>query len=112
MILPPDTSINKDLFILKAYYLNGKPKFIGGSLSNSSLQFQGNFISYYSNGHKKIVGAYNNNVLNGDVMEYYPNGKFYSRQEYMKTNTALQNLLLEDCADSTGKVLAKDGNGS
>ena len=111
MILPPDTSINKDLFVLKAYYFTGKPKFIGGSTSNSILNFQGNFMSFFPNGHKKSAGAYDNSEVVGDMVKYYPGGSFYSRQNFAKTNIGVANVLLADCSDSTGKVLAKDGNG-
>jgi len=112
LIVPPDTSINKDLFILKAYYLNGKPRFVGGSLSSSVLKFQGNFINYFPNGHRMSLRAYNNGMLTGDAIEYYPNGKFYCKQSYVKVGANGNQQLLKDCSDSTGNVLAKDGNGS
>ncbi len=35
VILPPDTSVDKKLFIVKEYYSNGKIGLIGNSITNS-----------------------------------------------------------------------------
>ena len=113
VILPPDTSVDKNLFIVKEFYRNGKIRLMGNSTTNNlSLKFQGPQITYFPNGHKMRVKNFENGEPLGDETEYYPNGKFYNKKSYTKTVTEETQLLLKDCSDSTGKVLAQNGNGT
>ena len=106
-ILPPDTSIDKNLYRVNEFYPNGKLRLLGGSLTKTmGLKFQGTQITFYQNGHKMKVASYDNGQPVGDLIGYYPNGKLYyvmyqrgGRQYY------------DECRDSTGKILAKNGNG-
>ena len=47
----------------------------------------------------------------GDIFVYYPNGRFYNKKSVVKTVTEESELQFRDCSDSTGKVLAENGNG-
>ncbi len=107
-ILPPDTSIDKSLFIVKEFYPNGKIGLIAGSLTNTlPLRLQGSYIAFFANGHKKDIKNFDKGIPVGDLIEYYPNGKLYDIKTYKPDN----KLFLKQCNDSTGTVLAEDGNG-
>lgn len=111
-ILPPDTNVNKKLFIVEEFYKNGKRRFITGSRTNDFyMKLQGLFVGFFPNGHRMTVSNYENGEQVGDEIEYYPNGKFYNKKSYVKTVTEETELLLKDCKDSTGNVLAEGGNG-
>jgi len=108
VILPPDTSVDKSLFVVNEYYPNGRIKLITGSKTNNlDLKFQGSYIGYFPNGHKKNIGNYDNGEPVGDVVEYYPNGKLYNIKTYMQE----KKLKYLECRDSIGAVLAENGNG-
>src|ERR1700721_2403363 len=63
VILPPDISVDKNLFIVKEYYKNGKVRLIGNSRNNDlNLKFEGTQICFFSNGHKMRISSYNNGV--------------------------------------------------
>jgi len=79
-ILPPDSSVSKDLFIVKGYYPNG---------------------------NKSKVTNFNQGETVGNTTDYYPNGKVYT----MVNNVDSGKMLLLQCNDSTGVVLAEHGNG-
>jgi TonB family protein len=112
-ILPPDTSIDKNLFIIKEFYSNGKLALLGNSTTHElgKLIFQGPQIIFFPNGHKASVKNYENGQPAGDVIEYYPNGRFYNKKSYVRTITEETELHFKDCNDSTGKVLSENGNG-
>ncbi|MFI5140037.1 MAG: TonB family protein [Sphingobacteriales bacterium] len=112
LILPPDTVVDKNLFIVEEFYKNGKRRLITGSRTNDlNMKLQGLFIGFFPNGHRMKVSNYENGEPVGDQIEYYPNGKFYNKKSYVKTFTEETELLLKDCKDSTGNVLAEGGNG-
>jgi TonB family protein len=118
-ILPPDTSVDKDKFIVKEYYPDGKIRYISSSRTNE-LQvidpknpwyyrpiLEGGCISFFPNGHKMKISNYENGVPVGDEVQYYPNGKLYTNKTYTKD----KKLLCNECRDSTGKVLVENGSG-
>ena len=109
MILPPDPMINKKLFIVKEFHRNGVVAIIGNSKTNvlSKLQFEGASVIFYPNGQRMQVANYLNGQLSGDVMSYYPNGKLYTVKSYYPN----KRPFLKQCNDSTGVVLAENGNG-
>ena len=110
VILPPDTSIDAKLFIVKEFYSNGKLGLIGNSTTNTlaNLKFQGSQITFFQNGHKKIFQNFENGNLVGDITEYYPNGRLYCIRRISKYGT---KVFLIDCNDSTGTKLAENGRG-
>lgn len=108
VVMPPDTVVDKNLFIVKGFYMDGKTRFTGTSKNKTPrFKYQGTLIAYFPNGAKKRTMSYENGIVLGDVVEYYPNGKLYN----IKTNSAEKSVLFKECRDSTGKVLAENGNG-
>jgi TonB family protein len=107
--MPPDPNVDKNLFIVKEFYPNGKLGLVGSSSTNSlnNLKFQGTQITFYLNGHKKAIRNFNNGYPVGDVIEYYPNGKLYDIKTYTKNKT----LYLKQCNDSIGNIIAENGSG-
>jgi len=107
-ILPPDSSVSKDLFIVKGYYPNGKQRFTCFSATSAlPLKPQGELTEYYPNGNKSKVTNFNQGETVGNTTDYYPNGKVYT----MVNNVDSGKMLLLQCNDSTGVVLAEHGNG-
>ena len=95
-------------------YLDGKQKMVGFTLNNSNdILLSGKCVRYYQNGNVKSVIIYQRGVPISDVTEYYPNGKLYFTgkfgSEERPYNQKLTNL--SECRDSTGKVLAVNGEG-
>lgn len=108
LILSPDTNADKKLFVVNDYYKNGKLRMQGKSSNNKSyLHCEGTFIEYYQNGQQKSVKNYRDNRLLGEIMEYYPNGKLYLSGNYENDS----KLIINECRDSTGKILVQSGNG-
>jgi TonB family protein len=113
VVLPPDTTVDKNLFIIKSFYPNGKLKFMTGASTNIlPLKFQGTYIEFYPSGHKRFIKNYDKGIETGDIIQFYPNGRFYCKKSFLKTATNESELLFKDCSDSTGKVLAENGNGN
>ncbi len=107
-VLPPDTSIDAKLYRVSEYYPNGKPRLITSSKTNDiNLLYQGRYIAYFPNGKKRKIGNYENGEPLGHEVDYYPNGRFYSSKDYIDA----KKVLLKDCRDSTGNILAENGNG-
>ncbi len=107
MILPPDTSVDKNLFVVKEYYKNGKLKMVGSSKNNKTLKFQGPRVFFFQNGHRSLMSTYEDGEPLGDELAYYPNGKLY----YNTTYKADHKPLCYELRDSTGQVLTQGGNG-
>ena len=107
LVITPDTSVDKTLFQVKDYYLTGKLKMMGNSsVWTSNVNLQGSCIEFYPNGHKKLICNYQGGHREGAIIESYPNGKVYLTGNYQNGR-----LNLVSCNDSTGKVLAENGNG-
>lgn len=118
-ILPPDTSVDKNLFVVKEYYPDGKIRYISNSKTRKLTVIdpkfpdfykpvlQGACISFFPNGHKMKIENFEDGDQVGDETEYYPNGKIYCT----KTRTLNEKLICDECRDSTGKVLVQNGNG-
>jgi TonB family protein len=108
VILPPDTSVDKNLFIVKEFYITGKIRLVGNSMTNNlDLKFQGSVVVFFPNGHRKRISSYEKGAPFGDEIEYYPNGKLYSIKNYSLAG----KVILTQCNDSTGNVIAKQGQG-
>ena len=119
--MPADNSTGETLYPVLEYYANGKRKLSGASKTRSSdLLLQGSCIRFFPNGRRKSVMTYKDGYPVDDVLEYYPNGKLYSDQKYSpdietvyinQKLTINRKLFLMECRDSTGKILAENGNG-
>jgi TonB family protein len=108
VVLPPDTSVDKKLYVVYEYYPNGKVKLVTNSKTNDiNLQYEGRYIGYFPNGRKKSTGRFENGNPIGHEVEYYPNGKIYIIKNYLPDGKAF----FGDCRDSLGNVLTENGNG-
>jgi TonB family protein len=109
LILPPDTSIDKNLFIVKEFYRSGKVAMICKSTTNivGKLKFEGTQVVFFPNGRRMQITNYLNGQISGDVLNYYPNGKLCT----VKIYSPGKRPFLKQYNDSTGIVLAENGNG-
>lgn len=110
LLLPPDTTVDRDLIVINDFYMNGKRKLIARSYMNSinfAQGLQGTALEYYESGRRKSIRSYERGKPQGDWVEYYKNGRPYTEITY----TGKDSLYLKTCYDSTGKVLAENGRG-
>jgi len=100
----PNTGLYKVVEINK----NGTPRLITNSRTRVDLfKMEGVTTIYFPNGKKRSVGIYKNGEIAGDVVYYYPNGKFY-----MSLTLDTDKLMhISESRDSTGKPLVDKGNG-
>lgn len=106
-VYPSKAAADSGLFVVRQFYKNGKIRSEGLSKTNSAYpRLQGIYTNYFANGNKMTVRHYTDGKQDGEETGYYPNGKFY----YSKTYSAGKQLFNE-YRDSTGNVLAKNGNG-
>jgi TonB family protein len=90
------------------YYKDKTPRFVGKSSKPNIVIYEGQCRHYYPSGKRMDIATYKAGLRDGDSYEYYKNGKLYLH----KTYAAGKELLVMDCADSTGKVLLANGNGT
>ncbi|MDP9079544.1 MAG: TonB family protein [Bacteroidota bacterium] len=108
VVLPPDTSVDKTMYVVCEYFKNGKLGLITGSKTKDiNLLYQGKFITYFPNGKKKKIGNFVDGRQIGQEVAYYPNGNVHTVKDYQTDGT----VFFRDCRDSTGSVLAENGNG-
>ena len=111
-ICPPEPGGNPGLFVVEAYYNDGIKLFHAYSLTSQfPLKLQGHYITYSKNGLKISDRTFENGEIMGDQILYFPNGQLYTktRKEIGINDTT---LFYKECRDSTGKVLAENGNGT
>lgn len=110
VVAPPDSAVDKKLFVVYEYYPNGKVRLVTNSRSKDiNLVYQGRYIAYFPGGRKKRMGVYNKQGFrSGHEVEYFPNGKLHSIVDY----DAEGNVHYTECRDSTGAIIAKNGNGN
>lgn len=129
-IMPPDKSVDADLYRVYDFYMDGKPKRVANSLTGTiNVVLDGSSISYFDNGKRKNTMEFKNGRVVNYITNYYPNGELYTTfkiddsnnnyyrnyyQDYIYNNdyyNRYANLLIVECRDSTGKILAANGNG-
>lgn len=128
--------VEDSLYTVYDYYLNGKIKFTGKSKWKSyDLSLEGTSVEFFKNGHKRRICTFDKGVKKGDILTYFPNGALNTiktipevdRSNYegifrqIKTETqmksynnfmdSLNRIVLKQCQDSTGKILAENGSG-
>lgn len=110
VVSPPDSSIDKKLYVVYEYYPNGKVRLMTNSRSKDiNLLYQGKYIAYFPDGRKKRIGTYDKQGHPaGHEVQYYPNGKLQSIINY----NAEGNVVYSECRDSTGKTMAGNGSGN
>jgi TonB family protein len=127
VILPPDTTVDKDLYRVFDYYMNGKRKSVATSLTGTvNSVLDGTCMNYFPNGRRKSTVQYKNGYIVGNITDYYPNGEIYEILKVEKNDNYYDNdnyyhgyanyfggysfKIIELC-DSTGKILATNGTG-
>lgn len=95
-----------NLYAVNEHYLDGTSKSMGYSSKIDPPVYEGQYISYYKNGKKKMVASYKKGKLIDTAYSYYPNGKLYTIIGYSATAKYIKSV-----KDSTGKDLVVDGNG-
>jgi TonB family protein len=105
------------VYLVKDFYMSGKPKLICKSLSDKNLYAQGSCVQFYPNGKKKSITNYEKGQQIGEDMQLYPNGKPYTMVKHVIDGTPTQYAFetktsLIECRDSTGNLLAQDGKGT
>ena len=108
VILPPDTSIDKNLFRVSEYYNNGKIRMVCGSTTNDlKLKFDGIQLTFFPNGRRMRIKSFSNGIPVANTTEYYPSGTLYC----IKDDSTNNKVFLKQCNDSTGYILTENGNG-
>jgi|GEM_PF-1370851 len=106
-ILPRKEENGKKLFPVIEYYTNGQRKLVATSSTNKfPLVMEGSYLRFFPNGKRQGSVTVQKGKPVGDELSYYPNGKFYSLRKHEK-----DKVQLIECRDSTGTVLAENGNG-
>jgi TonB family protein len=106
-IMPMKEENGQKLFPVFEYYPNGKQKLVAASRTNKfPLIMEGLYLRFFPNGKRQSAVTVQNGQPVGDELSYYPNGKFYSVRKHEKNK-----VFLIACKDSTGRVLAENGNG-
>ncbi|WP_214070010.1 energy transducer TonB [Mucilaginibacter sp. dw_454] len=111
VVLPPDSG--SKLFNITEYYKDKTRKLVGKSWAADKMQFDGQVQSFYPSGKKQEMSNYKNARKLGDSYEYYPNGKLYVHKKYLADDERVNGIseLMLDCRDSTGAMLATNGEG-
>ena len=104
MVIKPPAG--EKLYIVHDLYPNGKSKLLTHSIKPNGNGFEGYSLEFYPTGVKKSDEIYRNNELTGPVTSYYPTGKLYLTGTY--TNGI---LIINQCRDTLGNILATDGTG-
>jgi TonB family protein len=119
-ILPGDSSTGIWAYPFTELYKNGKRKKVGYTLMQTqNLQLHGNILSFYVSGKKQSIIAYEKGQQIGNSVFYYPNGKLWKltiekdepSNKPFPANPIRHVSILQECRDSTGKVLTENGNG-
>ncbi|SMD12759.1 energy transducer TonB [Pedobacter nyackensis] len=99
------------LFIVNEHYLDGSIKSRGLSSLIDPVLYQGQYISYFKNGRKQMMGTYKMGKLIDTAMHYYPNGNLYTVIGYQTMKDGKTSKYIKSVKDSTGKDLVVDGKG-
>lgn len=100
-----------DLYIVNEYFLDGTNKSMGYSSKIDPPLYEGQHISYYKNGKKKLVALYKKGKQVDTAYSYYPNGNLYTIVGYSATADGKTTKYIKSVKDSTGRDLVTDGNG-
>lgn len=100
-----------ELYPVSEHFLDGTTKSMGHSSKIDPPMYEGQYISYYKNGKKKMMGSYKKGKLVDTVHHYYPNGNLYMVTGYSPKSEGKTPSFIKSVKDSTGKDLVIDGNG-
>jgi TonB family protein len=99
------------LYVVNEHYLDGTTKSTGLSSKVNPPVYEGQYISYYRNGKKKMVANYDKGKLADTAYQYYPNGNLYTVIAYAIAPDGKTSSYIKCVKDSTGKDLVTDGSG-
>jgi antitoxin component YwqK of YwqJK toxin-antitoxin module len=101
------------LFGIVDYYRNSKPKLMGKSSTIDPPVFEGQCVTFYSNGKRESVFSYTGGILTGTGYFFYPNGKLHATLEYdsVLTKPAEERASIVSCLDTNGTALVTNGTG-
>ena len=69
-----DYNSNKERYEISEYYSSGKIALRGATKDKDRIILDGDVISYYENGNKKVASKYTATYLNGPQYKWYENG--------------------------------------
>lgn len=114
IVRQPDST--STVFDVLEFYSNGVHKLAGKSTRVDPPEFEGQCVTYYSNGKRQSLASYKNGVKMGADMEFYPNGRLYTQFLYTENtdnntpdNADAYRVITNN--DSLGIVQVADGNG-
>lgn len=112
IMFPADSSTGIKINNVKEFDKDNKLKLTGRAMiyvngTNLNMKFVGKCLEYFNNGRLKAQTNFKNNFPD-DKNLYYSNGQLYAIEKFMIVG---DKYLLMECRDTTGKVLAKKGNG-
>lgn len=113
VVSPPDSSIDKKLYVVYEYYPNGKVRLMTNSRSKDiNLLYQGKYIAYFPDGRKKRIGTYDKQGHPaGHEVQYYPNGKLQSIINYnAEGNLFTANAAIQQVRQWPGMAAETGGN--
>lgn len=107
---------------VKEFYIKNNNLKLAGTarvyIDNNSafLTFDGSLTEYYPNGHPENIINYHNGKEVGLLTGYFPNANLHAIKKHRgNPNDRFRidrNFYLLECHDTTGKILAQDGNGT
>ncbi|OCX51214.1 hypothetical protein BEL04_21160 [Mucilaginibacter sp. PPCGB 2223] len=117
-----DADSDTGFYNIKEYYRDGKLKLVGKTSTTNGSMLQGQCVSFFPSGKRKTIATYNRGRPQGDVYNYYPNGKLYNVSVFGNVSTfgsttvntsdlMSAGTIVKACYDTTGKVLLENGNG-
>lgn len=108
LFIMPETRLDKQkLYPVLSFYPDGKRRMIAtSSVRSTTIVLEGTQMMFFRNGKRSSVTSYKKGIPIGEQVTYYPNGQIYTRKDFQKNQT-----LLIECRDSTGLILAENGNG-
>ncbi|MBK0379027.1 energy transducer TonB [Mucilaginibacter segetis] len=110
LLITPHEKTNDMLTTVNDFFINGKQKLMAQTFKQSVYEVEngwnGSYIEYFDTGKRKCIKTYKSGKLIGESVIYYPNGKLYNEIIYKDTVA-----YLKECRDTTGNVLAENGNG-
>lgn len=112
VMFPANSSSGIKINNVKEFYKDNKLKLTGKAIiyvngTIISLNFVGQTKEYSSNGKLTVLTNYKNSFPDNENL-FYPNGQLYANEKYIVVGN---KYLLMECHDTTGKVLAHNGNG-
>ena len=76
-IMPPDTSVDKEEYRVADFYINGKKKMIGTSLTSTvEPALDGTCVYYFPNGKRRSNLTFKNGRLDGFLQAIIQTGKY------------------------------------